>query len=285
MQEAALFALSLQLHARVFDLAIIEYLYFHWTASLFPARTSLVLHAHELLSRRTAEFARCGRSVLIPITQEEERRILSQFERVVFAQCEEAEIAAGWIGKERCLVCPHPVAQETPIAVKDTVSAIRFLGSSAWPNVDGLLWFHDRVVPLLGKLQERCAVQGTITLLSGVEKRCPQLRFEGVTPDLSATYRATDIAVNPVLYGSGLKIKTVEALGYGVPLVTTSVGAQGISQQAGVSFLTGDTPESFADALCQLAHSQEKRQALSSSAHTYCLSHFTPEACFGALLA
>jgi glycosyltransferase involved in cell wall biosynthesis len=97
-------------------------------------------------------------------------------------------------------------------------------------------------------------------------------------------YKSIDIAINPVLYGSGLKIKTVEAIAYGIPLVTTSAGAQGLHEESGRSFLLADTPEAFAAAICRLAASSDLRCQLSTQSRSFARQHLTPAACFGALL-
>jgi glycosyltransferase involved in cell wall biosynthesis len=281
---AALLSFALHVHKARYDIAILEYLYLYWLAEFFTPPTKVYLHAHELLSARTEAYTAFGRTPHLPITPELERKILGTFAKVIFAQEEEAEKAAAWIGRERCAVCWHPVSESKSFFIRENVESIRFLGSRVLPNQDGIRWFHDHVLPLLGDLGEKCSVHGSIADAHALRAACPHLPFAGVVEDLDAFYQEADIVINPLLYGSGLKIKTVEALGYSRPLVTTPAGAQGLRRESGRSFLVADTPHAFADALLELAHSRQKRQQLSLAAHAYCREVFTPERCFQALL-
>ncbi len=106
----------------------------------------------------------------------------------------------------------------------------------------------------------------------------------GFVDDLGAVYRDTDIAINPVRFGAGLKIKTVEALASGLPLVTTAEGARGLGQFAGEAFLVADEPAEFGSHLGALLASVEQRSALADAAWRVAREHFTPKACFDPLL-
>ena len=68
----------------------------------------------------------------------------------------------------------------------------------------------------------------------------------GVVESLEEAYTRAAVIVNPVLAGTGLKTKTVEALGHAKPLVTTSCGAEGIEDAAGTAFLMADDPAGMA---------------------------------------
>jgi len=81
-----------------------------------------------------------------------------------------------------------------------------------------------------------------------------------------------------------LKIKTVEAIAYGVPLVTTSVGAQGFDPNESNLFLIANTSQEFATALSELNSSFSLRKKLSKNAKAYAEQNFTPDACFRTLL-
>ena len=65
----------------------------------------------------------------------------------------------------------------------------------------------------------------------------PGLEKLGIIPDMASAYRNAWVAVNPVYIGSGQSVKTVEALGYCVPLVTTTTGARGLERFSGCAFI------------------------------------------------
>jgi hypothetical protein len=275
--------LAIQLEKAEHDFIIVEKLHLDWILNLKNKNIPVYLDAHDLISDRVADFQRFNRSCGT-LTLEEEITRLSKFDKVIFLQKEEYEKTLPFLGRERLLLCPHPVVPEEEIEIRETVESIGFFGGPSWPNIDSVQWFHDAVLPLLDDLASKCSVQGAF-MFSPFAAFLPGMIKGPLHPTLSSYYRSIDIAINPVLYGSGLKIKTVEALAYGIPLVTTSVGAQGIQEEDGQAFLIADTPEEFAAAIQRLASSYDLRRELSARARHFAKQHFTPHACFSVLLS
>jgi polysaccharide biosynthesis protein PslH len=71
----------------------------------------------------------------------------------------------------------------------------------------------------------------------------------GWVPDVQAYYAAATVAAVPVMTGSGTRIKLLEAMAWGRPVVTTTVGAAGLAIRSGVHALLADDAPTFADAL------------------------------------
>ncbi len=121
------------------------------------------------------------------------------------------------------------------------------------PNSDGLEWFVEHVLPRVKRALPwaRLSVTGAnppaqVTRLAG-----PSLRFLGHVDDLGRIYDAARLAVVPVRYGAGIKNKALEALQYGVPVVATVTGAEGI-EGAGAGVAVSDDPAGFADRVVAL---------------------------------
>jgi glycosyltransferase involved in cell wall biosynthesis/tetratricopeptide (TPR) repeat protein len=122
------------------------------------------------------------------------------------------------------------------------------------PNVDAVLWFVKEIHPLItGRHSDAdvCIVgqepTDEIKDLAG-----PHIRILGWVPETAPYLNRALVSIAPLRYGSGMKGKISEALAYGVPVVTTSVGAEGIGIVNGVHALVADTPTEFADAVCRL---------------------------------
>ncbi len=133
-----------------------------------------------------------------------------------------------------------------------TCKKLMYVGFLGWEaNVQGLLWFIEEVWPLLlsrhpdlrfdivgknpdSRLQEAAAAYSGITL-------------KGFVPDLQEVYRDSRVSVAPLLFGSGMKVKVLDALARGMPTVTTSVGAEGIDLEPGKHLLVADAPADMAD--------------------------------------
>ena len=118
------------------------------------------------------------------------------------------------------------------------------------PNADALEWFATRVLPAIAAAVPWVRVRVTGALpasLRGLEG--PHLRAEGFVADLAGFYRQLRVAVAPLRFGAGVKLKTVEAVQYGVPVVATSVGAEGLGAWAPGMVAVHDRPEAFAEAV------------------------------------
>lgn len=264
------------------DFVIVEKIRLAWILDLGLKNITLYLDTHDLLSERAISFQRFNREDST-VSFEEELACLRRFNKVIFLQKEEFRTALPFLGEDRLLLCPHPVVPKENFAIREEVQSISFFGGLSWPNIDGIQWFHDSVLPLLGDLAQKCIVHGAF-VKTPFPVFLPQLTKGQVFFNLNNYYKNVDISINPVLYGSGLKIKTVEALAYGIPMVTTSIGAQGLKEESGLSFLVADTAEEFAVAIRRLASCLDLRHQLSSNARIFARQHLTPHACFSVLI-
>lgn len=248
-----------------------------------PADGRRFVDTHDLLSQRTLSMERYGYRPRIPMSAERERKLLSKYDGVICIQREDHAIVGDWLGASKAILAPHPTAI-TPRPIRQTVSSIGFAASDWRANVEGLQWFLGEVWPVFARRGASLDVHGSIGE-HFADDDSPGVRFHGHTDSLADIYATTDILVNPVRIGSGLKIKTVEALGNGLPLVTTSEGARGLADANGHALLIADDAPSFIDALDALLNSLALRQQIAAGALAYAREYFSPQACFGELIA
>ncbi len=96
----------------------------------------------------------------------------------------------------------------------------------------------------------------------------------GRVPDMAAELARADVVVVPVRYGSGTRLKILEAFAQQVPVVSTPLGAEGLGAVDGVHLLLGDTAAALADACARLLRDLPLRQELVSRAHSLFAEHF-----------
>jgi glycosyltransferase involved in cell wall biosynthesis len=84
--------------------------------------------------------------------------------------------------------------------------------------------------------------------------------------DVKEAYARAAVVINPVLAGTGLKTKTIEALAFGCPLVSTSCGAEGLEAAAGSAFYLADDPVPFAAAVIELLTDPERAAGFAKGA-------------------
>jgi glycosyltransferase involved in cell wall biosynthesis len=129
-----------------------------------------------------------------------------------------------------------------------------FCGSLAHPpNREGLLWFHEEVWPrlVLHRPDLRLVVIGRGAETGDLGKlRCdPTVQLVGEVADVVPHYRRAGIAVVPLWMGSGTRLKILEAMSLGNPIVSTTLGAQGLGAADGEHLLLADDPVQFANAI------------------------------------
>ena len=135
------------------------------------------------------------------------------------------------------------------------------------PNVDAVIWFVKEVYPLIAKRQPETDVYviGQEPPANVKTLASQHIHVLGWVPDTAPYLNSALVSIAPLRYGAGMKGKIGEALAYGVPVVTTSVGAEGIGIVNGVHALVADTAEEFAQAVCRLIEDEPLWNRLSAA--------------------
>ena len=137
-------------------------------------------------------------------------------------------------------------------------------GFSHSPNEDGIIWFVKHVMPLLRQFSDRfhLSIAGS-NVPDGVKDLASiDIDVLGRISDehLDELYRAAGIAIVPLRFGGGVKGKVIEAMAKGVPVVMTSIGAQGILDPHLIA-LVADEPQEMADAIISAVSEWDKTTA------------------------
>lgn len=133
-----------------------------------------------------------------------------------------------------------------------------FLGQLSLPhNDDGLRSFLNSVWPLVLTAEPRARLRiigrsPRDGLVEAAAAHGDSVSFAGFVPDLGEALASATAMVNHLRFGSGIKLKVIEALGHGVPVVSTPIGAHGIDSGDGTGLLVGDSSGEFAAQLLSL---------------------------------
>ncbi|GLS03825.1 hypothetical protein GCM10007860_09700 [Chitiniphilus shinanonensis] len=149
---------------------------------------------------------------------------------------------------------------------------IVFIGSAHLPNVDGVLYFHQEIFPLIkAKLPDiNLIVIGEE--LRGALKGEPgysalandaNVRLVGFVENLEDYFDHVRVMVAPLRYGSGVKGKIATSLSYGVPCVATKIGVEGMGLEHEINVLEAEGPEQFASELVRAYNDRPLWEALS----------------------
>ena len=185
------------------------------------------------------------------------------------------------------VICPEmiPWGVELPVHYhrprQKEPFCIVFVGSMTWePNKDGITWFVTEIFPLVRRGQQKVRL---IVAGSGMTREISRLRnrediiIKGFVPDISEILLDADIFVAPIRFGGGVNVKILEAMSYGIPVVTTSKGAEGLTAVHKKDFLVADTPEEISGYIKYLLDNLEERESIGQNAREYIAGHHNIE--------
>lgn len=152
-----------------------------------------------------------------------------------------------------------------------------FVGTMSWaPNAEGARWYRDEIVPRLTSNYQSHIAGGYV---DGIEPTTTgPLVWHGRVPDLSPLYQDASVFVAPLLSGSGIKMKILNALSRGLPVVTTSHGAEGFPTGLEESVFVANTPEAFVAYIERLCTDRDAWERARTAAKLYLVRHFSPKA-------
>ena len=139
------------------------------------------------------------------------------------------------------------------------------------PNADAAEFFITEVLPLIRQRvpdAELHLVGASPQSIPSFTRKPDGVTFVGYADDLAATYAASRVVVCPIRYGGGTRVKLVEAAGWGKPIVSTTIGAEGLGMVHGNDALIADSAEAFADACVSLLGDDALCKALARGARS-----------------
>lgn len=148
------------------------------------------------------------------------------------------------------------------------------------PNGEGLWWFVREVLPLVHRQLPDVPVDvvGQFPPRQIVEARSPLFRVHGWTPSLEQHLYGARLSIAPLLHGAGMKGKVGQAFACGLPVVTTSVGAEGFGVEHRTHAMVADDAQAFADCIVEAYSDEHLWNELRTSAQRLIQATLTPAA-------
>jgi glycosyltransferase involved in cell wall biosynthesis len=155
-----------------------------------------------------------------------------------------------------------------------------FTGSMNWlPNQDAVIYFMEEIWPILDATPEgndwSFDIVGHTPPPSVKMLASDRVRVTGSVDDVRPYVHGAVAFIVPIRIGGGSRLKILEAFSMEIPVISTTVGCEGLNVSDGVQLLTADTPEQFSAALVRLAQEPDLGRELASRAKQHVEGHFS----------
>lgn len=174
--------------------------------------------------------------------------------------------------KARICVVPNSLPRQDtlPLPTEKERTRMLFLGTMTYlPNEDAALYFCHQILPAIRAKTRRVfdldiVGRGPSPIVRKLDAD-PHVNVMGGVESVETFYAQADIVLAPIRFGGGTRIKILEALAFGRPVVSTTIGAEGLDLVPGRDILIADTPESFAAACIRLAEDDVLRRNIAQA--------------------
>jgi glycosyltransferase involved in cell wall biosynthesis len=274
-----------------FDCAVVDHLA---PAAYFPDLRHAILFQHNVetvIWRRHVEHAadpirRWYFQLQADRMFEFERRVSREAGQIVAVSATDAEEMRHLFSVTRVSEIPTGVNLEyfqPPETRPSGIGAdLVFVGSMDWlPNVDGVLYFVREVLPLIRRKRPDCtlAVVGRTppSKISALAAEDVRIQVTGTVPDIRPYLWGSLVSIVPLRIGGGTRLKIYEAMGAKIPVVSTTIGAEGLTANPPTDIRLADTPQDFAERCLELLASGEERAQVSTAAWEMVRANFSWE--------
>lgn len=260
----------------------------------FPSLAGCVLFQHNVetvIWRRQQETAgsavrRAYLGLQAKRMESYEARCCRESQHVIAVSETDAGRMREWFGLADVSWVPTGVDLDSfaPPAGRESDSArasdLVFTGSMDWsPNIDGMLWFAAEVLPLIRAQRPSASVviagRDPVPSLRELAVADPLIRVTGTVPDIRPWLWESAVSIVPLRAGGGTRLKIFEAVAAGVPVVSTSIGAEGLPLTHPSQIRLADSPAAFAGECLALLASRDLRRDIAAQALHYVAERYS----------
>jgi glycosyltransferase involved in cell wall biosynthesis len=270
-----------------FDLQICDFLV---SAPYFSELRDAILFQHNVESSIWRRHAENARDPLRRFYFGLQARRMFRFEeracrragRIIAVSENDAAVMRDLFGVSRVAAIPTGVDLEyfaSPQATEPATDLI-FVGSMDWlPNVDGMRWFIAEILPIIRRHRPGCSLaivgRDPDPHVAALAAKGRNIRLTGTVPDVRPYLWDSVVSIVPLRIGGGTRLKIFESMAARVPVVSTTIGAEGLPVTHGQTILLHDSPESFAHACLDLLSDPCRRARMVEEAWNFVAASFS----------
>lgn len=254
----------------------------------FPEGIPVVLDAHnvehEIITRLAGLEPSIARQVYSRVNaaklRREETALMASVDGVAVTSERDAQILQGLIPERRFDVVPNGVDSRafTPGHDEGQAAKLLFYGAlDYFPNQDAVSHFASEIWPMIRRdhPEAKFEVVGRRAPAEfGALAKEAGFMITGFVEDIRGSVAAASVVVVPLRAGSGTRLKVLEAMAMAKPVVSTSLGVEGLEVVDGQHVLLADDPRQFANAVSRLLRSPEERRRIGTAARQLAVERY-----------
>src|SRR6056297_485867 len=257
-----------QISGHSYKAVIINYAVYSFYFDLFSPETIRILDTHDRLTDRYKMYLDEGK---VPadwhsLRMKDERKAISRADIIWAIPWREkkqyTEMVNSYVAR---IYTVRHLTEYKPVLYEGEKKRVVMVGSDNTLNVEGLDWFLNHVWPNINTEHAELFVAGTLCRAKNHIPASDRITYYGLFDTEEEVYRLGNIFINPMQAGTGLKIKTLEALAHGKAVLSTREGASGLAEFEGESLIITDKPEDWVNIVHKLLENEWDALSLGSS--------------------
>ncbi len=253
-------------HRYRFDVVFGEYTWSSKAFEVFPDNVKKVIDTHDILTHREQIFIKNGEKPTgVFMRKRQEQKGLRRADCIIAIQYREAATLKKMVPEKEIYTIGENMEVMPPKVVYN--KNILFVASANKINEISLGWFLENVYPQIRENDDECRLLIAGTICKMVPRSAIYDRL-GFVENIGEVYDRARVVVNPILGGTGLNIKTIEALSHSKPLVATKIGAKGIKHAPRVIRIA-DSADDFARSVVEICKKDKLAEQMSVNANRY----------------
>ena len=241
---------------------IAEYVFLTPCFNALPPDTLKLVDTIDVFSQKLEQVLVCGIDDPTACTKEEERGYLLQADAIIAIQSREAKLLRSLVPEREVILVGMDFAvtgNEPPnLGNPDSIAVI---ASDNPLNVHGLRRFLAECWPQIKAAQPAATLHVVGRVGDACQSDDQAIRYSRWIPTLAEVYKDARVIINPAIAGTGLKIKSAEALAHGKPLVAWTNGVEGLDYIGSPPYIECRSWKEFADAVAVIAAVDEPEDA------------------------
>jgi glycosyltransferase involved in cell wall biosynthesis len=255
-----------------FDVVVCEYVYISKYLTYFDNSVFKILDTHD----RFTDVFKIDLNLKIKprwwsLYKDQEKKALKRANLILATHQNDVDFFSKLV--EKRIIIYNYVPEITILPKRVFEKKLLYIASDTEINMVAIQFFITSIFPLILKKHptSRLLIGGSICKKLGIQPK--EINLLGEVESLQFFYSLGDVAINPEVYGTGYKVKTMEAMSFGMPIVATPAGAAGVIEPFNNQFFIADTPEKFSEAVDRLFCNEELLKQTSINAHKWIESY------------